>query len=208
MEKKSKKKKLSNSPAKKQFTFEEVSVELNDQQKLFCMEYLRLKFNGYQAAMNAGYSKHSARAQASYLLTNPNIQLLISKLKKDLALQLNISALDIAREYARIGFSDIRKIFDEDGNLIQVNDLEDESAANVSSIEVFEEYQGRGEEREFIGRTKKVRLYNKVDALDKLARMIGVDGVTKVEATNTNLNSVPMTKEEIKDISKQLEDEY
>ena len=46
---------------------------LSDKQKVFAQEYL-VDFNGTQAAIRAGYSKKSAKQQASRLLTNVNIQ--------------------------------------------------------------------------------------------------------------------------------------
>jgi len=44
---------------------------------------------------------------------------------------------------------------------------------------VFEEFQGVGAERQYIGTTKKIKFYDKVNALDKLAKMIGADGNKK-----------------------------
>lgn len=175
---------------KSKFTFEEVGVELTERQKLFCMEYIRCGFNGAQAAINAGYSEKGSATQASNLLIHPNVQTLINELKKDVGMQIGVSAYEIAREYARIGFSDIRKIFDDNGNLIQIKDIPVDSAANISAVEVFEEFQGKGEQREFIGNTKKVKFYDKVQALDKLAKMLGVDGVTKVAQTDSQGNDV------------------
>lgn len=172
------------------FSFQGTQYEMTATQKLFCMEYVRNKFNATQAALVAGYSEKTAASQASRMLTNVNIQEYIEALKKDIATALGISALDIAKEYAKIGFSDIRKVFDENGNLIKVKDIPDESAANIASIEVFEEYQGRGDDRTIIGNTKKVKFYDKVAALDKLAKMIGADGVTKVAQTDSNGNDV------------------
>ena len=166
------------------FQFGETTFELTDQQALFCMKYVEFKLNGTKAALASGYSEKNAKISASALLTNPNVSGFIKELKKDLSLQIGINAADIAREYAQIGFSDIRKVFDDKGNLINVTDIEDNAAANISSVEIFEEFEGKGNERIFIGNTKKVKFYDKVAALDKLARMIGADGVTKVASTD------------------------
>jgi len=48
-------------------------LQLNTQQKHFCIEYLK-DWNGAQAAIRAGYSKKAAKEQSSRLLTNANIQ--------------------------------------------------------------------------------------------------------------------------------------
>lgn len=56
--------------------------ELNDKQKMFCLEYLK-DLNGTQAAIRAGYSKNTANEQASRMLTNVNIQEFLTKLMED-----------------------------------------------------------------------------------------------------------------------------
>lgn len=172
------------------FTFD---VEgLNDQQVLFAMRYVEYSFNGARAAKEAGYSEKSAREQASVLLTNPNIQALIERLKKDIGLVIGVSAYKIAREYAKIGFANVKTIFKEDGSLLNPNEMPEDVAANISSIQIDEltEYQGKDIGRVQIGFTKKLRFFPKVDALDKLARMIGADGVTKVANTDKDGNDV------------------
>lgn len=46
--------------------------KISQQQDRFCREYV-VDYNGTQAAIRAGYSKKTARSQASRLLTNENI---------------------------------------------------------------------------------------------------------------------------------------
>ena len=58
----------------KSFSFDEVKGELNDRQRLFCMQYVKNFFHGTKAAIAAGYSENTANEQASRLLTNVNIQ--------------------------------------------------------------------------------------------------------------------------------------
>ncbi len=166
------------------FTFKGEEFELTPRQKLFAMEYIRHKFNGSAAAIASGYSDKNANVSAVQVLANINVQRYIEALKQDISTVIGISAFDIAKEYAKIGFSDIRNIFDENGALINVKDIPQDAAANISSIEVFEKIDGEG--NVVVGNTKKIRFYDKVSALDKLARMIGADGVTKVANTDTS----------------------
>jgi phage terminase small subunit len=55
---------------------------LNEKQKRFCTEYL-VDFNATQAAKRAGYSKQTARAIGSRLLTNVDIKQYIAEKVKD-----------------------------------------------------------------------------------------------------------------------------
>lgn len=168
------------------FTFDTVDVDLTERQKLFCMQYLKLKLNGGEAAIAAGYSKETAVSQASRLLADANISKFIDFLKKDLSAQIGITAGDIAREYARIGFATVKNILNDDGNITNLKDLSDEAAANISAVEINEIYV----EGVSIGVTKKIKMYDKVQALDKLAKMIGADGVTKIANTDVAGNDV------------------
>lgn len=184
-------------PAKRdtpeKFTFNGKEYNLSERQKLFCMEYVRNKFNGAQAALAAGYSKKNSVVSGSHLLSIPNVQDFINDLKKDIAFCIGISAIDIAKEYARIGFSDIRKVFDDQGNLVKIKNMETDVAANIASIDIFEEFQSDGKgNKKSIGFTKRVKLYDKVNALDKLAKMIGADGVTKTAVVDSKGNDVVM----------------
>lgn len=54
---------------------------LTDKQEAFCYAYVELN-NGTQAAIKAGYSKKTAREQASRLLSKVNIQSKIAELRK------------------------------------------------------------------------------------------------------------------------------
>jgi hypothetical protein len=76
-------------------------------------------------------------------------------------------------ENARIGFSDIRKLFGEGGRLLDPHEWDDDTAAAVASIERVALF-GKGKDGlGQIGYTTKVTLWNKGDALDKLMRNLG-----------------------------------
>lgn len=162
----------------------EVDYDLEEKEWLFALEYVRNGFHGTNAAIFAGYSANTATSQASRVLARANVQGFVQAIKDDIGYCLQMNAVKIAAEYAKIGFSDIRALIDDNGNVIPVKEFSDATAANVASIEVFEEYEGFGEERTSVGQTKKVKFYDKISALDKLSKMIGVDGVKKVAAVN------------------------
>lgn len=57
-------------------------AKLSKKQELFAVEYVRLKGNGAQAAIAAGYAEKNARITASKNLTNANIKKRIEELTK------------------------------------------------------------------------------------------------------------------------------
>lgn len=47
--------------------------------------------------------------------------------------------------------SDLRRLYRDDGTMIPVQQLDADSAAAISSVEVREEYEGRGDNRRLVG---------------------------------------------------------
>ncbi len=162
------------------FEFEDITESLTDRQKLFCMYYVgECKFNGTKAAEMAGYEPNNAASYAVYLLKNPNISQYIESCKADLGKRIGVDAEKIAREYMKLAFLDISDVVSEDGNLKPLSDMSENAKAAISGIELNEMQIGEGSAVV----VKKVKLYNKIDSLDKLAKMIGVEGVAKTETT-------------------------
>lgn len=147
----------------------QASSELTVKQDAFCREYV-VDMNGTAAAVRAGYSDDNARQQASRMLTKANIKARIDELLKIKNDKLDITAEKILKEFARIAFGDLRKLYHEDGRLKEVRELDDEGAAILSAIEVDELYS----DHKKIGYTKKVKLHNKLQALESLAKHLGL----------------------------------
>lgn len=82
----------------------------------------------------------------------------------------DISPKRILEELARLAFLDPRKLFDEQGNLIPIHKLDEESAAAIAGLDHDEIYSGRGEDRASIGRTAKIKFIQKTQALELLGK--------------------------------------
>lgn len=149
-------------------------MQLTDKQKKFCDEYL-VDLNSTQAAIRSGYSKKTASSIGFENLRKPEILVYIQKKRKTWSNKLEVTQERILTEYARIAFSDIRKFYNEKGMLILPGDLDDDSAAALAGIEVFEEFAFDSEgNRDHIGDTKKLKIHNKIQALDSLAKHLGM----------------------------------
>lgn len=169
----------------------------------FAIEYVK-SGNATDAYILAGYAcktRDNAQSAASQLLNNPTVCALVEKERRRVQRKLEISAEKTFKEIAALAFSDVRELFNEDGTLKDPHEWEDHVAAAVSSIEVFEEYQGegKGKAKKYIGRTKKVRLWDKVTSLEKLARLLGMD--FKDQALPVNVN-VQVNQVNVADLSK------
>lgn len=99
----------------------EKGSKLTDQQKLFCREYI-VDYSGKQAAIRAGYSEHTAKFQASDLLTRPNLRAFIQKLLKGQNTRLEINADRVLRELGKVAFAELGPNWglDEDGEEVRI----------------------------------------------------------------------------------------
>lgn len=158
---------------------EEKEIEPTPKQKRFCNEYLK-DLNGTQAAIRAGYSKKTANEQSTRLLAKVHIQKYLQAKEKKIEEKIDVTVEKIIREYSRIAFFDPRKLFNDDDNLKQMTELGDEDAAVIGGLDVENLYEGRGKDRENVGTLKKVKLVDKIRALDSLAKIKGLF-VEKVE---------------------------
>lgn len=165
------KKKAPKKPVKK--TVKQEPDVLNDQVIRFCDNYL-IHFNASRAAEQAGYSPKTSAQQASRLLTKVKVQEYLQSRKEKIAEKLQYSQERTMLEIARVAFGDVRKLFTVDGALRPITELDDDTAAIVSSVEVQEEeVTARDievEEKIVAGTTKKVKLWDKMKGLEMLAK--------------------------------------
>ena len=155
-----------------------------NRRKAFVQAYLANGNNGRQAAITAGFSESGASAAAAMLLKEPSV---IAQIQVDGVMAARAAGLTVERtmqEIARLAYSDPRKLFDKQGKLIPIHELDDDTAAAIASVEVEENYSGRGEERELAGFTKKIKAWDKNTALGHAVKVLGM-ATEKVEHTGT-----------------------
>lgn len=148
---------------------DEPGSKLNEQRKRFAQEYI-IDLNGTQAAIRAGYSKKTAGTQAEQLLKKLDVQEYIQHLIGIRSQRTQVTADMVIRELARIAFADPRKVMDwNDGGISfrDSADLSDDDAAIISEIS-FKPGQ--------FGTSKKIKLNDKLAALDKLGRHLNLFG--------------------------------
>lgn len=158
--------------------------KLTDKQELFCKEYV-IVLNATQAAIRAGYSEKTARQVGSLNMTKVDILDRIAELRKKTLEKLDISHERIAREYAKIGFSNISDCLDENNNFKNIRDVANSGA--ISSITIDETTTPTG------SKTKKIKfgLWNKKDGLDGLSKHVGFyEQDNKQKATNINVSNL------------------
>lgn len=158
-----------------------LTMALNPRQAKFVDEFL-LDFNATNAAIRAGYSPKAASAVSSRLLTNAKVANAVAARKKADAQKNEVTRERVLVELGRIAFADPRKMYNADGSIKNVTELDDETAAAVASVESIEVFEGTGDDRTHVGNTKKLKLADKVRALKLLGQHFGMfDNRLKVE---------------------------
>ena len=157
--------------------------KLTDKEENFILQYPK-DFNGTQAAIRAGYSPDSAKRIAYQLLhETPLVKQAIERDIEERLQRLGDRADATLEELLRIGHFDIRKLFNGDGSLKPPDQWDDATAAAVGGLQVFEKFEGKGEAQTQIGFTKKLKMLDKVKALELLGRhqrLFGENGGTKI----------------------------
>ena len=138
--------------------------------RAFAREYVK-DHNAKQAALRAGYSKHTAQAQGSRLLTYADVREEVARLEREAGDMAQIEAVKLLRENARLAFCDPRRLFHPDGQTKAPHELDDDTAAAVVGIERSEEEKGK-RRRKVV--TFKYRLLDKNPALERLFKYKGL----------------------------------
>lgn len=163
-------------------------LKLTAKQAAFVKEYL-VDLNQTQAAIRAGFSERTARTKASQLMDLPHVKAAIEAEMGKREERTEVTQDRVLQELARIGFSDIRKIFNENGNLKHPGEWDDETAAFVSSVEVVvRKVPGEEDEVEHI---HKVKLWDKNSALEKIARHLGMLN-DKMKVEHSGVDGAPL----------------
>lgn len=153
-------------------------IKLTDKQEMFCKEYVR-ESNATKAAILAGYSKDTAGVIGCENLTKLNISARIKELRKEAAERYSISFERILQEYSRLAFYDIRGLYDTNGQLKNIKDIDYDNAAAITSLESDELTEYQEDLLVKIGKTRKVKLADKKAALDSLCKVLGFNAPEK-----------------------------
>ena len=148
--------------------------------------------NATQAAITAGFSPNGADAVGARLSGDVRIAAAIAKRRAALATKYELTTDRVLQECARIVYSDPRKLFGKDGNLIPIVDLDDDTAATIASIEMLEEFSGRGEDRELSGYTKKIKVWDKNSAIDKAMKHLGLFEKDNIQKPQVVIVATPL----------------
>lgn len=166
--------------------------KLTKKQAIFVEEYL-VDLNATQAAIRAGYSEKTADRTGPELLGKTCVGEAVALRMKDREARTQITQDKVLREIARIALADPRKVMSWGPAgvvLVASEDLSEDDAAIVAEVsESFTEN----------GRTLRVKMGDKLRALDMLGRHLGLFK-EKIELSGTvKTQPVPVDLSQLSD---------
>lgn len=137
----------------------------------FVAEYLK-DLNATQAAIRAGYSPKTAEVQGSRLLSYAEVSAAVAKGQTR---QLEAANLDATETKKVIGWQlrrDIRKLFDEHGNLRPIHTLTEEEASYIDGLDVVKRNVTAGDG--LTDTVLKLKLANRQGYVEMAAKHFGL----------------------------------
>lgn len=145
-----------------------------ERRKLFVEAYIANGGNATQAAISAGLSAKTAGATGHKLLKRADISAQLQQRQSALAQKYELTTDNILRSLAQAVHFDPRKLYNTDGTLKAVHELDEDTAMALSGFEVSEE-KGTGDDRgKVVGYTKKVKWLDKNAAREQAMKHLGL----------------------------------
>lgn len=166
-------------------------------QEKFCREYSR-HGKRERAVVAAGYNcktwmadgSTSAAVQAHYLLNQPKIQYRIQWLQENRARKADLTEAKLINELKHVAFFRLNSIYSADNHLLPVNEWPEEAQAAVAGIEYEKLYDvDENGKKKPVGWTVKVKLNDKLGAIDKLMKYFGMHSALPENVTLTVQNN-------------------
>jgi phage terminase small subunit len=140
---------------------------MNEKQKRFVAEYL-IDLNATQAAIRAGYAKTTAYSQGQRLLKHVEVAADIQKSQNKRSERTEITADRVLKEIGGIAFANAGDFFDWGADGVTLRDKG--KLTRAQQAVVAEASETRTEH----GGTIRLKLHDKIAALDKLCRHLGI----------------------------------
>ena len=176
--------------------------ELTGKQKRFVAEY-RKDFNATQAAIRAGYSARNAESIGYQLLQKTPVSEAIRKATEKGLAKLEITGDRVLQELAKLPFSDVRALFDDQGRLLPVHMLPDNIAVSISSVEVVTS-RIPGTDPVEVEHTSKIKFWDKKGSLELLGKNLKLWKEVGSNENPLHVNPIQQLLDEVDGTTKDL----
>lgn len=161
--------------------------KLSARQKRFAEEYIK-DLNGAAAAVRADYSPRTAEQIAWQLLQKPHVVEYVAKLQAERSKRTKIDADYVLNRLAEIDQMDFLDIMNDDMSLKALSQWPKVWRQYLTSFELAELFEGRGDDRQIIGVLKKIKWPDKVRNLELLGKHVSVNAFRDQVDVNVNVS--------------------
>ena len=162
----------------------------NAKHELFC----RYIVEGERADIAFEKSGYKPQKQNAYRLKKrPEVAARIAELMERGFKRHDITVDRIMEEYAKLGFSDIRQAFDDEGRLLLPQDMPDNFAGALTALEINTVEHGEGT----VEHVAKFKLADKRSALDSMGKHLGMfkeDVTIKAEVVHKTVSELELAR--------------
>lgn len=145
-------------------------------QEAFCQAYVRLgsMTEAYKEAYNCTNAKQrTIGVKASILLKTDKMAVRVKQIRDELEDRNRVTIDELVKNLANMIRFDPAQMYDENGGMKLIHDMPLEVRQMITALDIDQLYDGFGKDREQIGMIKKVKLINKLDAIEKLMKHLG-----------------------------------
>ena len=149
---------------------------LTEKQENFCQAFIRLgdKSAAYREAYSATNMKaESINRKAVELFDNGNITARVKELQAEVKTRNDISIDEIVQSLAGMLRFDIADLYDERGKLKPIHEIPKPARLMIQQFDSDEISEFIAGDKVHIGYTKKIKTYNKLEAVEKLMKHLG-----------------------------------
>lgn len=156
---------------------------LTERQERFCLLYVTgedgIAGNGtacYRAAFNVAHCKSTTvHCRASEMLAKPAVQKRLAELRESVAEKACITSaevLEIAANMVRA--ATLADFYNDDGKIKPPSEWTPAMKMAAASLKTFEEYEGRGDDRELVGFVRELKIWDRNPSVDRLFKHFGL----------------------------------
>lgn len=171
---------------------------MTNAQRRFCDEYL-MDLNAtraYKVAYSRCKKDETANVNGSKLLRNTKVQEYIAEKMKEREQRTEVTQDRVVQELAKIAFFNIKDIYNTDGTLKRIKDIDNETAKAISSVKTLQRAgsmkininpEGKDEElpiEHIPEQTIEFKANDKVKALELLGKHLGMFSDVNVNMKN------------------------
>jgi phage terminase small subunit len=144
--------------------------QLTSKEERFCVEFLKDR-NATQAYIRTGYKGRAVRQNAYTLLTKHYIRSKINSLIKEQTEAIKDDIKFITKELIKSATINIADAYDPETNTLkEIHDMPEPLQKAIVAVETEELFDGRGPDRELIGYTKRIKLNDRLQAIELLGK--------------------------------------